>query len=63
MGLRLVEGIDPAVFEALSGRPLNARRVADLLDEKLLMHRAGGRLAATPDGALLLDALVADLAA
>jgi oxygen-independent coproporphyrinogen-3 oxidase len=63
MGLRLVEGIDPKVFEALSGRSLAAKRVADLIDERLLMVRAGGRLAATPDGALLLDALVADLAA
>ncbi|WP_248313064.1 radical SAM family heme chaperone HemW [Bosea sp. F3-2] len=63
MGLRLVEGIDPAVFKALAGRELNAKRVASLIDEKLLMHRQGGRLAATPDGALLLDALVADLAA
>ena len=42
---------------------LNAKRVASLIEQKLLMERAGGRLAATPDGALLLDALVADLAA
>ncbi|RYE30919.1 MAG: coproporphyrinogen III oxidase, partial [Hyphomicrobiales bacterium] len=63
MGLRLVEGIDPQVFKALAGRELNAKRVASLIEQKLLMERAGGRLAATPDGALLLDALVADLAA
>jgi oxygen-independent coproporphyrinogen-3 oxidase len=63
MGLRLVEGIDPQVFKALAGRALNAKRVASLIEQKLLMERAGGRLAATPDGALLLDALVADLAA
>ncbi len=63
MGLRLGEGIDPAVFKALAGRELNARRVASLIGEKLLMERADGRLAATPDGALLLDAVVADLAA
>jgi len=63
MGLRLVEGIDPAVFQALAGRPLNDKRIASLIDDKLLMRRPGGKLAATPEGALLLDALVADLAA
>lgn len=63
MGLRLVEGIDPAVFEALAGRTLNGTRIANLIEEKLLRRLADGRLAATPDGALLLDALVADLAA
>ncbi|WP_410050619.1 radical SAM family heme chaperone HemW [Bosea sp. BH3] len=63
MGLRLVEGIDPSVFRALAGRPLNEKRIASLIDDKLLMRRPGGKLAATPEGALLLDALVADLAA
>jgi len=63
MGLRLVEGIDPTIFSALSGRNLNATRVANLIDERMLVRKADGRLAATPDGALLLNALVADLAA
>jgi len=63
MGLRLVEGVDPAIFQALSGRPLDPVRVGSLIEERLLMRRAGGMLAATPDGALVLDALVADLAA
>jgi oxygen-independent coproporphyrinogen-3 oxidase len=63
MGLRLVDGIDLAVFEALSGRKLNSNRIGSLIAEGFLMRKPGGRLAATPDGALLLDALVADLAA
>ncbi len=63
MGLRLVEGIDPAIFEALSGRPLSQARIDSLMGEGFLTRKPGGRLAATPEGALLLDALVADLAA
>ena len=63
MGLRLVEGIDPAIFSALSGRELKAQRVESLIDDGLLAHKPGGKLACTPDGALLLDAVVADLAA
>lgn len=63
MGLRLVEGIDPAKFAALSGRTLKADRVKSLIAQGLLAHKPAGKLAATPDGALVLDALVADLAA
>lgn len=63
MGLRLVEGIDPAKFAALSGRTLKASRVNSLVDQGLLTYKLGGKLAATPDGALVLDAVVADLAA
>lgn len=63
MGLRLVEGIDLRKFHALSGRELDASRVDSLIGDGLLARKPGGKLAATPDGALLLDALVADLAA
>ncbi|HEY5796271.1 MAG TPA: radical SAM family heme chaperone HemW, partial [Bosea sp. (in: a-proteobacteria)] len=62
MGLRLVEGIDPVTFRALSGRELKSSRVDSLMKEGLLTRKSGGKLAATPDGALVLDALVADLA-
>jgi putative oxygen-independent coproporphyrinogen III oxidase len=62
MGLRLVEGIDPAVFRALSGRTLSASRVDGLVAERLLVRKPGGKIACTPDGALVLDAVVADLA-
>lgn len=63
MGLRLVEGIDPAKFAALAGRTLKTSRVNSLVDQGLLTYKLGGKLAATPDGALVLDAVVADLAA
>lgn len=63
MGLRLVEGIDPAVFRALSGRELNRGRLDNLISQKLLARTPAGKLACTPHGALLLDAVVADLAA
>jgi len=63
MGLRLVEGISPATFAALSGRSLRQARVDSLIADGLLARRPGGLLACTPDGALVLDALVADLAA
>jgi oxygen-independent coproporphyrinogen-3 oxidase len=62
MGLRLAEGIDPARYESIAGRALDARRIAMLREEKLLETLPDGRLRATPDGAVVLDALVADLA-
>ncbi len=63
MGLRLSEGIDPKRFAALSGRNLRQDKVASLLEGGLIQHLPDGRLGATRDGALLLDAVVADLAA
>ena len=63
MGLRLVDGIRPATFEALSGRPLNARRVSNLVSQGMLVRKPDGGLACTPNGSLVLDAVVADLAA
>jgi putative oxygen-independent coproporphyrinogen III oxidase len=63
MGLRLVDGIRPATFEALSGRPLNARRVSNLIGQGMLVRKPDGGLACTPNGSLVLDAVVADLAA
>jgi hypothetical protein len=63
MGLRLVEGIDPPTFLALSGRELKPARVESLIGDGMLMHKPDGKLGCTPDGALVLDAVVADLAA
>lgn len=62
MGLRLREGIDPARFEAMAERPLNPDRIRMLASQGLLETSKAGRLRATPQGALLLDAVVADLA-
>jgi putative oxygen-independent coproporphyrinogen III oxidase len=63
MGLRLREGIDPARYAALAGRPLDERRIGDLMGEGLIARRIGARLAVTAAGFPVLDAVVADLAA
>ncbi|GGK32996.1 radical SAM family heme chaperone HemW [Salinarimonas ramus] len=63
MGLRLTEGVDPKVYEALSGRRLDPRRIADLVGDGLIESRGDGRLAVTQAGFPVLDAVVADLAA
>ncbi len=63
MGLRLAEGIDPARFAALAGRPLDAGRIASLRADGMVEQTADGHLRATPEGFAVLDAVVADLAA
>ena len=62
MGLRLVEGIDLARYEALSGRPLSSSRITALQEERLVEPIGNSRLRATPSGMIVLDAVVADLA-
>jgi putative oxygen-independent coproporphyrinogen III oxidase len=63
MGLRLSEGIDPARYAALAGRPLDPRRIALLRDEGAIVVDRDGRLRVTSAGFPVLDAVVADLAA
>ena len=63
MGLRLTEGIDPRRYQALSGRPLDPKRIALLREEGAISVDADGRLRVTKDGFPVLDAVVADLAA
>ncbi|MCF8477796.1 MAG: radical SAM family heme chaperone HemW [Pseudolabrys sp.] len=63
MGLRLAEGIDPKRFTALSGRTLDPKRLAFLMDGGAVETMANGRLRVTASGFPLLDAVVADLAA
>jgi oxygen-independent coproporphyrinogen-3 oxidase len=66
MGLRLAEGIDGERFALATGRAL-----ADCLDGERLrrliargfVHRDAGRLAATPRGRKVLNAVIAELAA
>lgn len=62
MGLRLTEGIDLDRWKKLSGRDLDADQV-DFLTSLNLIERIGkNRLRCTPQGMLVLDAVVADLA-
>jgi putative oxygen-independent coproporphyrinogen III oxidase len=63
MGLRLAEGIDLARFQALAGRPIDPARLSDLLAHGMVERPTPGRVRATRAGALVLDAVVADLAA
>ncbi len=62
MGLRLAEGIDPARIEARAGLPfseaVDAAMLAALLEEGYLAWTQAGRLRATPEGILRLDALL-----
>lgn len=62
MGLRLREGVEPGRYEALSGRVLDEARIRGLEQDGLIARRAS-RLAVTPEGFPVLDAVVADLAA
>ncbi len=63
MGLRLAEGIDLDRYAELSGRSLDPKRLDHLLDHGLVDTAGDKRLRATPQGFLVLDAVVADLAA
>ena len=63
MGLRLREGIDPAIYRTLAGRSFSPKRIDSLLADGLIALTRDGRIAATPEGALVLDAVVADRAA
>ena len=62
MGLRLAEGIDPVRIEARSGVPFAAvidpAMLAALIDEDYLAWTPQGRLRATEEGILRLDALL-----
>ena len=63
MGLRLGEGVDPARFAALAGRPLDQGRIDSLVDDGLVERSSTGRLRVTREGFPVLDMVVADLAA
>jgi oxygen-independent coproporphyrinogen-3 oxidase len=63
MGLRLTEGIDPARYAALAGRPLDTQRIASLVGHGFVETTPDGRLRVTRSGFPVLDAVVADLAA
>lgn len=63
MGLRLAEGVDLARYEAVSGRRLDPKRRADLIAHGMIEEAGPNRVRTTRAGALVLDAVVADLAA
>jgi oxygen-independent coproporphyrinogen-3 oxidase len=63
MGLRLAEGIDPARYRAIAGRPLDQKRIDILRGDGAVETTARGHLRVTQAYFPLLDAVVADLAA
>jgi oxygen-independent coproporphyrinogen-3 oxidase len=63
MGLRLREGIDLARWSALSGRELDVEREQFLMGHGFIERLGNSRIRCTPQGMLILDAVVADLAA
>ena len=63
MGLRLREGLDLARWSVLSGRELDIDRENFLIDHGFIERLGNSRLRCTPQGMLILDAVVADLAA
>ena len=62
MGLRLREGVDLARWQTLSGRGLDPDREQFLIDHGFIERLGNSRLRCTPQGMLILDAVVADLA-
>lgn len=62
MGLRLTDGIDLDQFEAISSRKIDPKRIADLVTHAMIEVVEGRVVRATPQGAMVLDAVVADLA-
>jgi putative oxygen-independent coproporphyrinogen III oxidase len=62
MGLRLVEGIDIARFEQLSGRTLSGVRVAHLTDDGMIEFIGNSRLRATEKGRIVLNRVIEQLA-
>ena len=63
MGLRLTEGIDLARFQRISGKPIDPKRLADLIAHGMVERPTPDRVRATRAGSMVLDAVVADLAA
>jgi putative oxygen-independent coproporphyrinogen III oxidase len=63
MGLRLTDGIDPARYRALAGRPLDPARVAALVRDGFVDQENDGTLRVTRMGFPVLDTVVAQLAA
>lgn len=63
MGLRLVEGLDIARFEMLTGKSLDQAVLSDLTKDGLIETISNTRLRATQTGRMVLNTLVSTLAA
>ena len=66
MGLRLEEGVSLARYEVLTDRPLPEERLSRLEEQGLIARARRGndtRLTATPEGRMVLDALLGELLA
>ncbi|URD62163.1 radical SAM family heme chaperone HemW [Sphingomonas sp. KRR8] len=63
MGLRLAEGIDPAALQRRFGRPLIDAAAAFRLAQLRLLDQSPERLRVTPAGRLVLDRILAEVAA
>lgn len=63
MGLRLSEGVDLGRHARHAGRPIAPGRIAPLVGDGLLVWTPDGRLAATSQGRMVLNTLIAALAA
>ena len=63
MGLRLSEGIDSSALSERFGRPVVDEASVERLVSSGHLERRGDRLQATPAGRLLLDRVLAEIAA
>jgi len=63
MGLRLREGFDLTGFQQESGKPIDPIRLKDLVELGMIEKLADNKIRATAQGWLVLDAVIADLAA
>jgi putative oxygen-independent coproporphyrinogen III oxidase len=60
MGLRLRDGIDPARYQLLKGKPLNSQKLS-YLGELGMVELGGYGIRATSKGRVLLNAVIAEL--
>ncbi|MEL6735138.1 MAG: radical SAM family heme chaperone HemW [Pseudomonadota bacterium] len=62
MGLRLREGIDLSRYTAMPGTVLDQDKLSNLIEDGMMEPTSNGRLRTTPEGALVLNAIIAELA-
>lgn len=62
MGLRLTEGIDPARYARLAGKPLPQEKLTELAEMGMITH-SKTRVAVTQNGRMVLNAILRELLA